>query len=98
MTTLASASEIPRGVTACDGSPFGPLPETPLEPGDMPSGAFDVPVLYGHYWRTGPHPTIESPKTACLDWSIAKGGQLVAYRWSGEQHLTNNNLVAWKPA
>lgn len=93
-TTLAAAAEIPGGATACDGSPFGPLPDTPIDRDAVPRPALDVPVLYGHYWRSGTEPTLDNPRAACLDWSIAKGGQLVAYRWSGEPELTGENLRA----
>lgn len=37
------------------------------------------PIFVGHHWFTG-HPTIESDKLACLDWSAAREGPLVAYR------------------
>ncbi len=50
------------------------------------------PIFVGHHWFSG-HPAIESPKLACLDWSVAKGGKLVAYRWSGEAELSNERLV-----
>lgn len=93
-TTLATGVEIPGGVTACDGSDFGPLPEAPLDRAALPTSSLDVPILYGHYWRSGPNPTIDNPKAACLDWSVAKDGPLVAYRWSGEPGLTNDHLVA----
>jgi hypothetical protein len=32
-----------------------------------------------------PAPT--SPTTACVDYSVAQGGTLVAYRWDGENEL-----------
>jgi Calcineurin-like phosphoesterase len=50
------------------------------------------PIFVGHHWFSG-HPVIESPKLACLDWSVAKGGKLVAYRWSGEADLSNGHLT-----
>jgi len=50
------------------------------------------PIFVGHHWFSG-HPAIESPKLACLDWSVAKGGKLVAYRWNGESELQNDALV-----
>jgi hypothetical protein len=34
-----------------------------------------------------------APNVACLDYSVAKGGKLVGYRWSGEQDLKENNFV-----
>lgn len=92
-TTLATACEIPSGVTAPDGGVFGPLSDRLLDDEDIRCPPIDVPVFYGHYWRSGT-PAIDGPKSACLDWSVAKGGPLVAYRWSGETELTNQNLVA----
>ncbi len=50
------------------------------------------PIFIGHHWFSG-QPLIESPKLACLDWSAAKDGPLVAYRWDGEQELSNENLM-----
>ena len=51
------------------------------------------PVFLGHYWLEGdPEPL--APNIACLDYSVAKpGGKLVAYRWSGEQDLKQENYV-----
>lgn len=51
-----------------------------------------APVFIGHHWFSG-QPVIESPKLACLDWSAAKDGPLVGYRWAGEAELSNDNLV-----
>lgn len=51
------------------------------------------PIFVGHHWFSG-HPVIESPKLACLDWSAARDGPLVAYRWDGEAELSNDKL-AW---
>ena len=51
-----------------------------------------APVFVGHHWFSG-HPVIESPKLACLDWSAGKGGPLVAYRWEGEEALSNDKLI-----
>ena len=51
----------------------------------------DVPVFFGHYWMKG-EPSVQSSKTACLDFSVAKQGKLVAYRWSGESTLSNASL------
>ncbi|MBK8521484.1 MAG: phosphoesterase [Chitinophagaceae bacterium] len=36
------------------------------------------PVLFGHYWLKG-IPTVENERAICLDYSIAKGGKLLAY-------------------
>lgn len=55
-----------------------------------------LPVFFGHYWMTG-SPHVEAPNAACLDFSVANGGAMVAYCWSGEQELTNENVV-WEQA
>ncbi|MDG1732576.1 MAG: metallophosphoesterase [Thalassotalea sp.] len=52
----------------------------------------DKPVFFGHYWMKG-KPTIQSDKVACTDYSAGKGGELVAYRWSGESILNNNHFA-----
>ncbi|WP_202908495.1 metallophosphoesterase [Labrys sp. WJW] len=51
-----------------------------------------IPVMFGHYWLSG-RPQLLSPTASCLDFSVAKGGVLTAYRWSGESVLSNDNLV-----
>ena len=68
--------------------------------GDLPipdhltlSGITGSPILFGHYWFNGV-PSVESTKVACLDWSAAAKGPLVAYRWDGEGELSNQKLVA----
>jgi hypothetical protein len=53
----------------------------------------DPPVFFGHYWLEDKWPVIQSGNVVCLDYSIAKGGNLVAYRWSGEQTLHPQNFV-----
>lgn len=58
----------------------------PLYPSDAP------PVFCGHYWLRGT-PGLQAPNVCCLDYSIAKGGALVAYRWDGEQRLDAARLV-----
>ena len=51
-----------------------------------------VPVVFGHYWFSGT-PRVISERFACLDYSVAAGGPLVAYRWDGEPGLYSNKLV-----
>jgi Calcineurin-like phosphoesterase len=55
-----------------------------------------VPVIFGHYWFSG-DPTVISPKFACVDFSAAYEGPLVAYRWDGERELSTAKL-AWVPS
>lgn len=49
------------------------------------------PVFVGHYWLTGA-PVLLSNKVACVDYSVAKKGKLVAYRWDGETELDGGKL------
>jgi len=51
------------------------------------------PVFIGHYWLRAKGPSILAGNVACLDYSVAKGGFLCAYRWNGEQTLTNEHFV-----
>jgi len=50
------------------------------------------PTFFGHYWETGT-PTIINPKAVCLDYSVAKGHYLCAYRFGGEDQLEESNLI-----
>ena len=52
----------------------------------------DKPIFFGHYWMNGV-PRVLSKNVACVDYSIAKGGKLVAYRWDGEQTLRDEGFV-----
>jgi hypothetical protein len=94
-TTLRRAAEIPPHSTTLDGQPFPELPDTPLGDGMNAPYTDKVPVLYGHYWRTGAlH--IDTPLTACVDYSAGAGEKLVAYRWdTGDKKLMKKNLVAF---
>jgi hypothetical protein len=68
------------------------LPADPLPAewkGHPYSGA---PVLFGHYWFSGP-PQVISSNFACLDYSVATGGPLVAYRFDGETELLSEKLT-----
>lgn len=38
-------------------------------------------------------PELLAENVACLHYSVAKGGFLCAYRWNGEQTLSNENFV-----
>jgi len=44
----------------------------------------DHPVIFfGHYWqREEENEHKHQANSACLDWSVAKGGRLRAYRWN----------------
>jgi hypothetical protein len=84
-TTYRKAGMVPEA--GRDRIPDLELPETVKLGND--SG---VPTFLGHYWLTGA-PVIQNAKTAVLDYSAALKGPLVAYRWDGEDLLSNENLV-----
>jgi hypothetical protein len=65
----------------------------PLHTLAIPELVTGKPVFFGHYW-IGDKPFLTSPRYACLDFSVAKGGHLVAYRWSGEVELASANLIS----
>lgn len=69
------------------------LPALPLDPDSRSPYDNKKPVFFGHYWMTG-KPVLQSPTTACLDYSAAKEGPLVAYRWDGESTLSTANFVS----
>ncbi|MHB8974692.1 MAG: metallophosphoesterase [Pirellulaceae bacterium] len=51
------------------------------------------PVFVGHYWLSDSQPKVLADNVACLDYSVAKDGFLCAYRWNGEQKLSNDHFV-----
>jgi hypothetical protein len=62
-------------------------------PDFIPKYAADQPPCFvGHYWLDG-EPAPLAPNIACLDYSVAKDGKLVAYRWSGERSLLKENFT-----
>jgi hypothetical protein len=79
-------------VVACD----RPL-EAAVAAAAAPYPASAPPVFVGHYWLSAPRPELLADNVACLDYSVAKGGFLCAYRWHGEPRLRNEHF-AWRPA
>jgi hypothetical protein len=69
------------------------LPAQPIENTEAIKGkVYDTtqpPVFFGHYWLKG-HPGIFRENICCLDYSVAKGGLLAAYRFDGEKVLGND--------
>jgi hypothetical protein len=51
------------------------------------------PVFLGHYRLRGERPALLRQNVACVDWSVAKGGFLCAYRWDGERKLDAAKFV-----
>lgn len=72
------------------------LPEQAIELSDIKSLDFysedDKKVFFGHYWLKG-EPSLYKQNICCLDYSVAKGGKLVAYRLKGETILDKENLT-----
>ena len=59
---------------------------------DDPYSEEAAPVFFGHYWLTDA-PAVYRSNVCCLDYSVARGGKLVAYRFHGETALRNQNLI-----
>jgi hypothetical protein len=54
------------------------------------------PVFFGHYWLQG-QPRPQASNVACVDYSVARWGRLVAYRWDGETALDAEKFVGVSP-
>jgi hypothetical protein len=71
--------------------------DEPLEPAVIdaaaPYPADAKPVFCGHCWLSATRPALLAENVACLDYSVAKGGFLCAYRWDGERKLTDEHFV-----
>ena len=94
-TSPRTGAVIPPNTLTADGEPF-PLEALSTEPIDehehIVAYTDDVPVMFGHYWEQGT-PAVQSPLAACVDYSAVRGGSLVAYRWSGEAELSDDNFT-----
>ena len=76
--------------------PMENLPGKPLDLSQLSTvnyyGEDRKPVFFGHYWFNG-MPALQRHNVCCLDYSVAKGGKLVAYRYNGEAKLSDSNFV-----
>ena len=75
-----------------------PIPcDAPLAPdvvaGASPYPSSAPPVFIGHYGLRGPAPSLLATNVACVDWGVASGGYLCAYRWDGERQLNPEKFV-----
>jgi hypothetical protein len=75
-----------RQTAMLEGAQRDELPDDPIPEHVRIGHDGGKPVFIGHYWASGV-PTLLSDKVACVDYSIGKGGKLVAYRWDGESVL-----------
>jgi len=71
------------------------LPDQIIKSSELSSSDFYKPtdknVFFGHYWLNG-EPTLNKKNVCCLDYSVARGGSLVAYRYNDELNLDENNF------
>jgi hypothetical protein len=76
--------------------PIENLPEQPIEVSVLTSTDYypsnDKKVFFGHYWLKG-EPSLYKENICCLDYSVAKGGKLVAYRLNGANKLEKSCLI-----
>lgn len=85
LTTYRSTYIGPSGVEI----PDLPIPQMERIP------APDRPTFIGHYWLNPSEPLAPlAQRVACVDYSVAKGGPLVAYRFDGEEELSTSKFVA----
>ncbi len=83
--------------TTFRGAYIGPdgadIPEAPLD-GCGGLAEPDRPTFIGHYWLDpqGPFEPLSS-RVVCVDYSAARGGPLVAYRFDGEPALSAQHFV-----
>lgn len=85
--------------TTCRGlsvEPLHYLPDVLLDPTTLRTTHYykpdEKPVFFGHYWLKG-EPTLYRENVCCLDYSVARNGRLVAYRYDGESVLNSAKLV-----
>ena len=76
--------------------PIDNLPQQPIELSELKYLDYytdsDKSVFFGHYWLKG-KPSVYKKNICCLDYSVAKGGKLVAYSLNGESILENKNFT-----
>lgn len=75
--------------------PLENLPETSIASSETTQDYYkreEKKVFFGHYWLKG-EPSFYHSNICCLDYSVARGGKLVAYRFNGESNLEPRNLL-----
>jgi len=82
-----------RELAVLPGNEAAALPDIVPEGVYRPVNDKSVATFFGHYWMQGlPAPVART--MACVDYSAGVGGDLVAYRWSGEIELNVDNFVS----
>lgn len=76
--------------------PIENLPDHPVEQSQITSSehykAHEKKVFFGHYWLRG-EPSLYKDNICCLDYSVAKGGKLVAYQLAEENNLNERHMI-----
>ncbi len=97
-TSIRDLIDLPPATRQADGSAYPVIPATACSAADR-SFAYRaaVPVVYGHHWRSWePDEDLDwTQRTACVDFSAAKGGPLVAYCWRGEAEIDREHYVPY---
>ena len=76
------------------GPPGSEMPDLPIPAGEVIPEP-DRPTFIGHYWLNPREALVPlTSRVACVDFSVAKGGPLVAYRFDGESELSAEKFVA----
>lgn len=95
-TTLRQLAVLDGNFRTATGEAYPALADVAVDPAERSyTYRGDVPVFYGHYWRSGP-PEAGSDYTrrsACVDFSAVRTGSLVAYRWDGEDEVQPEHYV-----
>jgi hypothetical protein len=94
-TTLTTSVLIAPGTQLYDpdDQPIDQLPDRELHDAEMQAYTGPEPVLFGHYWWRKESAEPINPLATCLDYSVAKGGVLRAYRWDGEHEIDEHKFV-----
>lgn len=87
----AAATYKSYSVEPIDNLPVQPVALSAIKSTDF-YGNDDKNVFFGHYWLKG-EPALYRNNICCLDYSVAKGGKLVAYRLHDDNTLVNTNFV-----
>lgn len=75
---------------------------------DLPEEAFEIPpkeagyhaeekpVFFGHYWLpVDQQPAPQADNVCCLDYSVARGGYLCAYRFNADEPTLSKDNYVW---
>ncbi len=96
--TLREMAEIQPNALQENKDTYPPIDDVPCAETELAYAYHGTkPVFFGHYWRHWP-PKRDldwTDMTASVDFSAGAGGELVAYRWSGEVTLSDKNYVAF---